>query len=196
VLSGDTIEVAASNQTWLVRYIGLKAPNVSAPAEWQGAQALNFNQSLVGGKTVTLVQDASDTDPAGYHTRYVIADGAFVNYEMIRQGFANAVEAPPDVSCRDAFIAAQVEAQAEVRGIWQPTPLPTFTLPPSATITTTPGPATPTFEPVCACNQTYTCNNFSSRAEAQSCFNYCRRTANRDVLRDGNNNGLVCEGSD
>lgn len=196
VLSGDTIEVATSNQTWLVRYTGLKAPGVSAPAEWQGPQAFNFNQSLVGGKTVTLVQDVSDTDPAGYRTRYVIADGTFVNYELIRQGLANAVESPPDVSCRDAFIAAQVEAQSEVRGVWQPTPLPTFTLPPSVTITNTPGPVTSTPEPVCSCSRTYTCNNFGSQAEAQSCFNYCLRNTNRPVLPDRNNNGRVCEGSD
>jgi endonuclease YncB( thermonuclease family) len=195
VLSGDTIEVATGNETWLVRFIGLDAPNVTAPAEWQGPQSMNFTGSLLGGKTVTLVQDISDIDPEGYRPRYVIADGTFVNFELLRQGFAMQRDAAPDLACKDAFLAAQVEAQGAVRGVWQPTPLPTFTLPPTATITLTPGPVTPTTRPPCDCRRFYSCNNFDSQREAQTCFNYCINNGFGPVLRDQNNNGLVCEGS-
>jgi micrococcal nuclease len=196
VLTGDTIEVATGNQTWLVRYIGLDAPSVSAPAEWQGAQSFSLNQSLVGGKSVTLIQDVTDTSPEGYRPRYVISDGSFVNYELLRQGMAQQVELPPDLACRDAFISAQVEAQSVSLGVWQPTPIPTDTPLPTATITTTPRPMTPTSPPPYSCNRRYTCNNFNSRQEAQSCFNYCLNNTNQEVLPDRNRNGRVCEGSD
>jgi micrococcal nuclease len=194
VLDGGSIEVATGNQTWRVTYIGLDAPSLVAPVEWQAAQSLGFNESLVSGKTVTLVQDVTDADAYGNRPRYVISGNTFVNYEIIRQGFASFVETPPDVTCKDALIAAQVEAQGAVRGIWQATPLPTGTRAPTATITFTPGAPTATSRPVCDCTRQYTCNNFNSQRQAQACYDYCRRTGAGPVLPDQNNNGLVCEG--
>jgi endonuclease YncB( thermonuclease family) len=193
VLDGSTIEVATNNQTWIVRYIGLDAPSIVAPMEWQAPQSLGLNESLVNGRNVTLIQDVSVTDALGYYPRYVIVDNTFVNYEVVRQGMASAVAIQPDVACQNALLAAQVEAQAAVSGIWQPTPLPTFTLAPSATITNTPGPATATSVPPCSCRQ-YTCNAFPTQARAQACYDYCRRNGLGLVLPDQNNNGRVCEG--
>lgn len=194
VLSGDTIEVAAANQTWIVRYIGLDSPEISVPAEWQAAPALRLNEELVGGKNVILIQDVTDTDDEGMKPRYVVSGGVFVNYEILRQGFGELWERSPDLACKDAFIAAQVEAQAAVRGVWQPTPVPTFTAPPTATITLTPGPATATVEPVCVCSGGYSCTSFRTQREAQRCYDYCLRSGFGPILRDQNNNGLVCEG--
>jgi micrococcal nuclease len=196
VLDGGTIEVATNNQTWRVKYIGLDAPNVVAPVEWQAPQSYGLNQSLVSGQNVILIQDVTDVDAQGYYPRYVIAGNTFVNYEIIRQGMANAVVVSPDVACQNSFLSAQVEAQAAVSGIWQPTPLPTFTPVPSATITNTPGPVTATSLPPCYCNRQYTCNSFRTRSLAQACFDYCLRSGFGQVLPDKNNNGLVCEGSD
>jgi hypothetical protein len=140
------------------------------------------------------VQDVTHTDAGGVHPRYVIANNAFVNYEIVRQGFALAVEEPPDVACKDSFLAAQVEAQSAVRGVWQPTPVPTFTRAPTGTPTRTPGPATPTSQPPCVCSAGYSCSSFRNQSEAQSCYNYCLRSGFGPILRDQNNNGLVCEG--
>ena len=74
---------------------------------------------LVEGKNVILVQDATDVDADGYRPRYVVTESAFVNYEVVRLGFASVVTTPPDETCRDALISAQVEAQTAVRGVWQ-----------------------------------------------------------------------------
>jgi len=194
VVDGDTIEVATGNESWTVHYIGLDAPEITSPVEWQAPQAMAFNESLVGGKNVTLVQDVTHTDANGVHPRYVIVNNTFVNYEILRQGFAVSAEEPPDITCKDSFVAAQVEAQGAVRGVWQPTPVPTFTRPPTATITNTPGPATPTSQPPCVCSLGYSCSNFMSQSAAQSCYNYCLRSGFGPILRDNNGNGLVCEG--
>lgn len=196
VLSGDTIEVATGNQTWIVRFIGIDSPEVSAPAEWQAAPALRLNEDLVSGKNVTLIRDVTDVDPEGMRPRYVVSGGTFVNYEILRQGFGELWERSPDLACKDAFVAAQVEAQAAVRGVWQPTPVPTFTPPPTPTITFTPGPVTATAEPVCVCSNNYSCTSFRNQRRAQACYDYCIRSGFGPILRDQNNNGLVCEGLD
>ena len=194
VLSGDSIEVLITNQTYRVRYIGTVSPSVLAPAEWQGAQAFGFNQSLVEGKYVTLVQDVTETDAQGFSPRYVIIDQTFVNYELIRQGYGRLASSPPDTVCDNSLLSAQVEAQASYRGVWIPTPMPTFTITPTPTETLIP---TRTSVPVCNClGQRLTCNNFRSQARAQQCFEYCRSQGYGDIFGlDKNGNGLACEGS-
>jgi micrococcal nuclease len=194
VVDGDTIEVASGNEMWVVHYIGLDAPEITAPAEWQAAQSLAYNESLVSGRTITMIQDVTNADVNGVRPRYVIVNNAFINYEILRQGFALTQEESPDLACKDSFLAAQVEAQSAVRGVWQPTPVPTFTRAPTATVTNTPGPATPTSLPPCVCSRGYTCSNFGSQGAAQSCYNYCLRSGFGPILRDNNANGRVCEG--
>jgi hypothetical protein len=193
-VDGDTIEVASGNEMWVVHYIGLDAPEITAPAEWQAAQSLAYNESLVSGRTITMIQDVTNADVNGVRPRYVIVNNAFINYEILRQGFALTQEESPDLACKDSFLAAQVEAQSAVRGVWQPTPVPTFTRAPTATVTNTPGPATPTSLPPCVCSRGYTCSNFGSQGAAQSCYNYCLRSGFGPILRDNNANGRVCEG--
>jgi endonuclease YncB( thermonuclease family) len=194
VLDGQTIEVAARNQTFRVRYLGLNAPKIAPTIEWQAPQALALNEHLVAGGYVTLIRDITDTDAEGFYLRYVVANNVFVNYEMVLQGYASVNAAPPDVACENSLIAAQVEAQSAVLGIWQPTPAPTWTISPTPTITLTPGPPTSTRMPPCNCNARYSCNMFSTHKQAQSCFDYCRKTYGVQVLPDNNRNGLVCEG--
>ncbi|MFM8322070.1 MAG: thermonuclease family protein [Chloroflexota bacterium] len=195
IVDGETLEIAYGQSVVTVKLIGVDAPSIGNPPEWQAAQAYGFAVSLVNGKTVTLVQDAQNFDPqTGQFSFYVLSGNTFVNYEMIRQGFGRAVSQPPNVSCDNAFIAAQVEAQGSVRGVWQATPAPTWTISPTPTITFTPAPATPTTTPPCACKANKSCSQFTSQAAAQQCYNYCRRNFNIFVLPDNNNNGKVCEG--
>lgn len=195
VFDAETIEVAVGNSTLKVRYIGLDAPGV-LPMEWQGPLAIQANERLVGGKTVILVRDVSDLDANGWAPRYVFVDGIFVNYEMVRQGFARALSMPPDTACDNAFLIAQNEAQAAQLGVWVPTPLPTFTttntpLPATATRT-----ATSTQVPVCDCSdpRLHRCTGYATQADAQACYNYCLAIGYGPILEDQNRNGKVCEG--
>lgn len=194
VLDGQTIEVAAQNQTFRVRYLGLKGPQIAPTIEWQAPQAMALNETLVSGGYVTLIKDVTDSDEEGNYLRYVMAKDVFVNYEIIRQGYAAVNVVPPDVACENSFIAAQVEAQSAVRGVWQPTPLPTWTISPTPTITFTPAPPTATRVAPCSCDARLTCNMFTTHKKAQECYDYCRQVYGRRVLPDNNNNGLVCEG--
>lgn len=194
VVDPQTIEVVVGYDTLRVRYIGVDAPLISPPPpQWQAPQAYAFNESLVNGQVVTLVQDITDLDAEGNSLRYVLAGKSFINYEIIRQGLARHQSMPPDVACDNSLIAAQVEAQGGTRGVWMPTPAPTFTITPTPTNTV---PPTATRLAPCDCTgPRLTCNFFPNQNRAQACYEYCRSQGFGDIFGlDKNNNGLACEG--
>jgi endonuclease YncB( thermonuclease family) len=90
VIDGDTIDVVINGAEYRVRYIGIDTPENTTSNEYYGPQATAKNKALVEGKLVILVKDVSETDRYSRLLRYVIVDGLFVNYELVRQGFANA----------------------------------------------------------------------------------------------------------
>lgn len=194
VISADTIEILITNQTFSVHLIGVDAPSALAPAEWQGAQSMSYVQNMVEGKVVSLVQDQTELNYQGFQPRYMLVDKNFLNYELIRQGFGQVQENPPDTKCMNSLISAQVEAQTNVRGIWSATPIPTATITPTPTITRIP---TRTLVPVCDClGSRMTCKNFRSQSKAQQCYEYCRSMGYEDIFGlDKNGNGIACEGS-
>ncbi len=93
VIDGDTIEIAGGAH---VRYIGMDTPETYPKVEFYGPEAKAKNIELVEGKLVTLEKDVSETDKYGRLLRYVYVDGVFVNGELVRLGYAEAVSYPPD----------------------------------------------------------------------------------------------------
>ena len=134
VIDGETIEVRVDKDIYTVRYIGIDAPNISGQKEYYANQAANKNSQLVQGKTVTLVRDTSDTDQSGNLLRYVFVNDTFVNFELIAQGFANAISRAPDNACASTFSSAQTIARSNRLGLWIPTatPKPVIVVPPSS----------------------------------------------------------------
>ena len=192
VINGDTIEVAMENTTYLVKYIGVDAPNLLNNPEPLGPDSLGINQKLVEGKVVTLVSDKTAMTSDAILPRYVFVNTTFVNYEMISHGFAKAVSEPPNISCDMTFAGAQANAQAALLGVWAPTPLPTATS--TFVPTDTPIPS-PTLVPVCNCRAELTCKNFKTQASAQACLNYCTAIDQlQHLFIDKNKNGIACEG--
>lgn len=116
IVDGDTIDVSIAGVEQRVRYILMNTPETEQP---YGPEATAANRALVAGQTVTLVKDVSETDRYGRLLRYVyLADGIFVNAELVRQGFAQVATYPPDVSQEAAIHAAEAEARAARRGLW------------------------------------------------------------------------------
>jgi micrococcal nuclease len=148
VVDGDTIKVEIGGEVYTVRYIGIDTPEYArseSSVESEGRKASAANETLVGGQTVYLEKDVSETDQYGRLLRYVyLADGTFVNCELVRLGYAQASTYPPDVRYQELFLEIQQEAREDERGLWGPTPtpvpVPTATpIPP----TTTPAPTQP-----------------------------------------------------
>jgi len=126
VVDGDTIKVEIGGTVSSVRYIGIDSPELahaSEPVERMATEAFEHNRRLVAGRTVYLEKDVSETDRHGRLLRYVfLADGTFVNAELVRLGYAQAMSYPPDVRHQDLFLRMQQEAKEAERGVWRPVP--------------------------------------------------------------------------
>ena len=122
VVDGDTVEVEINGSLFKVRYIGIDTPESTIRIEYFGEEAAARNQALVDGQEVTLIKDVSETDRYGRLLRYVLVGEVFVNYELVRGGYANALRYPPDVACAEVFRMAERKAREEGLGLWAPTP--------------------------------------------------------------------------
>lgn len=126
VVDGDTIEVEIEGVKKKLRYIGVNTPETVDPrrvVQCFGKEASNENKRLVEGKNIYLEKDVSETDKFNRLLRYVylkLDDGSllFVNDYLVRQGFANASEYPPDIKYSDRFREAEREARENKRGLW------------------------------------------------------------------------------
>jgi endonuclease YncB( thermonuclease family) len=122
IVDGDTIHINIAGEPFKLRYIGIDAPEMDSPS---GPIAREANRRLVEGQTVYLEKDVSDTDRYGRLLRYVyLADGTFVNAELIRQGYAVAKAYPPDTRHHRQLSQLQDEARRALRGLWKATPTP------------------------------------------------------------------------
>lgn len=95
VWDGVSIGVNIGGQQIEVRYIGVDAADSEA--------ALTANSALVAGKEVLLIQDDTDVDEYGRYPRFVIADGVFVNAELLRRGAVYLSPEEPNLSCANFF---------------------------------------------------------------------------------------------
>lgn len=189
VVDGDTIKVNIAGEVYPLRYIGIDAPE---PDQWMGPEASQANWELVGGKTVYLEKDVSETDQYGRLLRYVfLAGGTFVNAELVRQGYAWATAYPPDVKYQALFVQVQQEAQQQGLVIWAPTPVPPTSVPPAPT------PVPPTQAPAQNCDPSYPDVCIPPPPPDLDCADipYRRfRVVGADPHRfDGDHDGIGCE---
>lgn len=119
VIDGDTIKIQQDDKKISVRYIGINAPELDSEESEIAEEALKLNQQMVENQTVTLYRDTSETDRFGRLLRYVFVGDIFINYEMVRLGYARQRDYPPDSACKQLFIQAQEEAISLRRGIWK-----------------------------------------------------------------------------
>lgn len=151
VIDGDTIDVSFDGRVYRVRYIGMDTPetvNPNTPVECMGKEASAANARMVGGQTVRLEKDISETDRYGRLLRYVYVGDLFVNAELVRLGYAQVSTFPPDVRYQNLFLQLQSEARNAGRGLWggciEPTQPPRV-IPP----TTVRGNCDPSYPTVC-----------------------------------------------
>lgn len=193
ILSGDTIQVVIREQTYMVRYIGIRSPALGLQSEPYALEAALANQSLVQNQVVTLIKDASDVDADGASlVRYVFVNDIFVNYDMISRGMAQADSIPPNTSCDAQFQLAQQEAMENRRGMWQEgVPVEP---PPDVSTPETTEQALAETQPCDCKGPDLQCDDFATRADAQACFDFCKAQGLGDIfLMDSNGNGAACE---
>ena len=121
VVDGDTIEIEYQGRLEKVRYIGIDTPETvhpRRPVEAYGVEAAEANRQLVEGKRVRLEFDVQRRDRYGRLLAYVYAGDTMVNEWLVREGYAQVATYPPNLKYVDRFIAAQLSAREEGRGMW------------------------------------------------------------------------------
>src|SRR6185436_19051123 len=68
IVDGDTIKVQIDGEVYPLRYIGIDSPERGLP---YADEATAADEELVGGSTVFLEKDVSETDRFGRLLRYV-----------------------------------------------------------------------------------------------------------------------------
>lgn len=112
VIDGDTIEIEGGER---VRYIGIDTPETD---ECYGPEGTEANRELVEEKEVILIRDVEDRDRYGRLLRYVIADGRFVNGELVRLGYAEPRSYGESLMFQQVLTVFGRYAREEKVGLW------------------------------------------------------------------------------
>ncbi len=130
IVDGDTIDVIIDGEVERVRLIGIDTPEVAREAfadrpaqvaECFGDEASAYVASLLAeGDPVRLERDVVPRDDFGRLLAYVYraSDGVFVNYEIVRQGYAQPLTIPPNVTFSELMVEAARDAEADDAGLW------------------------------------------------------------------------------
>ena len=124
VVDGDTIVVRLAGIEENVRLLGIDTPesvDPRSPVECFGKEASAQTASLLPpGTQVRLVRDVEARDRYARLLAYVYRadDGAFVNLQLVQDGYAGVLSYPPNVAHADELAAAAAQARHEARGLW------------------------------------------------------------------------------
>ncbi len=116
VVDGDTVELDSGQK---VRYLLVDTPESTTEVECFGAEAKAFNESVVGGKEVTLSYDLECEDRYGRLLACISVDGRDVNSLLVERGYACVLQIPPNGESRvDEFDTLEQQARAADKGLW------------------------------------------------------------------------------
>lgn len=121
VVDGDTLVVDGGHR---IRLIGIDTPESVDPRSGPECFGTEASQALADllppGTGVRLVGDVEAIDAYQRTLAYVyrLADGLFVNAEMVRTGHARTLTIPPNVSFAAELAELAGAARQEGRGLW------------------------------------------------------------------------------
>lgn len=124
VVDGDTIDARFGDREERIRLIGVDTPETKrpdTPVECYGPEAADFTERMLpAGTAIRVERDVENRDAYGRLLGYVhrAADGVFVNYELVRQGYATPLPIEPNVAHARRFVAAAQEAELADAGLW------------------------------------------------------------------------------
>ncbi|HEX6246300.1 MAG TPA: thermonuclease family protein [Nocardioidaceae bacterium] len=123
VSTDDRPEALRPDEDTTVRLLEVDTPEHGRdgqPEECYADEATEALENLVAvGEDVWVLPDRDLLDRYGRTLLYLWTDdGAFVNLEMVRQGYARAVLHEPNDAFIDVMNEAERQARAEGRGMW------------------------------------------------------------------------------
>jgi micrococcal nuclease len=130
IVDGDTIDVLIDGDPERVRLTGIDTPEITHrpsgdrpgnDAECFADEAHAYTASLLPiGTPVRLERDVVGRDDYGRLLAYVhrADDGVFVNYEIVRQGYARPLTIAPNVAHGELMVQAARDAERDDAGLW------------------------------------------------------------------------------
>lgn len=124
VVDGDTVDMLIDGTEERVRLIGIDTPETkkeNTPVECFGHEATAFTQALLPeGAAIYLERDVEARDVYGrlLGYAYLVDSGAFVNLEIVRNGYAQPLTIPPNVAHSTEFVDAARQAERNNLGLW------------------------------------------------------------------------------
>ena len=123
VIDGDTVEIDGGER---VRLIGIDTPENKrnrsgkfTPAQPFYLEAKNFLAELLAKQPVTMQLGAESVDFYGRTLAYLyLPDGADVQAEMLRRGYAMVTAYPPNIAHLESYGATESQACRAAIGIW------------------------------------------------------------------------------
>jgi len=116
IISGDTFELDNGQK---VTYIGVKFPDELKGDNEIHEGAIEYQQKLMGGKTVHIIPGKRRFDDKGRMLAFVyVGTDVFVNAEMIMNGYAVVNTVPPDTDYQKLFVRLEDFAKKSMLGMW------------------------------------------------------------------------------
>jgi len=118
VIDGDTFVINGGHR---VRLIGVNTPEITnGKNEAYGLEAKQFTTERLLDKEVVLIADVGDTDRYGRLLRYVFMkpEPEMFNELLLKEGYANTMTVPPNVTYAERFVSLEREARENNRGLW------------------------------------------------------------------------------
>lgn len=121
VIDAETIELAGGRRLKLIGVSALKTTDVrSSTPNLQTVQYCQFLRQLLGGKRIDIELDAQEYDNYGRLLGYAyLTDGTFVNYEVLKQGYAKPSPDTTNTRYNDLFFRLYRESKQNKRGLWK-----------------------------------------------------------------------------
>ena len=130
IVDGDTIDVTIDGREERIRLTGIDTPEIAHAAfgdrpandaECFAAEAHAFVVALLPvGTPLRLERDVVGRDDYGRLLAYVYRarDGIFVNYEIVRHGYARPLSIAPNTAFHDLIVQAARDAEHDDAGLW------------------------------------------------------------------------------
>ncbi|MBA4248326.1 MAG: hypothetical protein C0444_08545 [Microbacterium sp.] len=120
ITDGDTLRLDVDGTELRVRLVGIDTPEVYPEVECFGPEAEDALATFAPrGSTLSYAYDREQRDQYDRELMYLFTeDGTFINYELVAQGYAEALVVEPNDLYYDDFVAAEREAQSQGLGQW------------------------------------------------------------------------------
>lgn len=120
ITDGDTLRLEVDGVELRVRLLGIDTPEINPEVECFGPEAEAALAALAPpGSTLGFAYDRDPRDRYDRELMYLFtADGTFINYELVAQGYAEALLVEPNDRYSDDLVVAERAAQDAGLGRW------------------------------------------------------------------------------